>query len=78
MVDLDGKVRLRVGAHGTASPHDDGPVEGRSERVRARREVERGSSVIKDVAVLVDSRGQFQFVSGGFDRTMRVITVVAP
>jgi WD40 repeat protein len=78
IIDLQGKVRMRIGAHGAASPigDDEGSVEGRSERVRARREMERGSSVVKDVACIEDPvTGELSFVSGGFDKTIRVISV---
>jgi WD40 repeat protein len=72
ILDLQGKVRGRIGAHGAAAPvEEEGEVEGRSERARARRESERGSSVVKDVAVL-EVEGKLVFVSVGFDKTIRV------
>lgn len=74
-VDLQGKVRSRVGVHGAASPAEEGEVDPVSERARQRREIVRGSSVVKDVAVLVDAQGELQYVSCGFDKTIRLVSV---
>ncbi|KAI5475485.1 WD40 repeat containing protein [Pseudohyphozyma bogoriensis] len=79
VVDLKGKVRARIGAHGIAAPleeEDDGSgtSEERSERVRLRREAERGSSVVKDVEVLVQG-GELRLLSCGFDKTVKIIGV---
>ncbi|KAM0748285.1 WD40 repeat-like protein [Meredithblackwellia eburnea MCA 4105] len=77
VVDLQGKVRARIGAHGAAGPleEDEDEIAGRLERVRIRREGDRGSSVVKDVAVLERTSGVLTFVSCGFDKTIRVVTV---
>lgn len=90
LVDLQGKVRLSRGAHGIAAPDEDlasdaagGQVspEVRSERARLRREADRGSSVVRDVEVLVpqeDDKGVvsakgWRIVSCGFDKTVKVL-----
>lgn len=80
ILDMQGVVRARIGLHGAASSVEleEGPPESRSERVRLRRELERGSSVLKDVAVVVGPAGQLRFVTGGFDKTIRVVDVVVP
>ena len=74
---MTGRLLASIGVHGAASPPEDdgGDVAGRSERVRARRALLQGSSVVKDVAVL-EQDGELVFVSGGFDRTVRVVRVV--
>lgn len=76
VIDMSGRLLASIGVHGAASPPEDdgGDVEGRSERVRARRALLQGSSVVKDVAV-IERDGELVFVSGGFDRTVRVVTV---
>ncbi|KAL8280816.1 hypothetical protein RQP46_006820 [Phenoliferia psychrophenolica] len=73
VVDLQGKVRQRIPAHGVAGPVEEGEddaAEGRLERARLRREADRGSSVVKDVAV-IERDGHLVFVSCGFDKTLR-------
>lgn len=50
----------------------------RSERARLRREADKGSSVIRDVEVLVDeddkgSVAGWKVVSCGFDKTVKVL-----
>ncbi|BGP16524.1 hypothetical protein JCM10213_001137 [Rhodosporidiobolus nylandii] len=73
LVDLSGRVRVAKGAHGPAAPdedvHEGESEELKSERARARREKDRGSSVIRDVEVLVDGR----VLSCGFDKTVKVM-----
>ncbi|KAK4696783.1 hypothetical protein P7C70_g8317, partial [Phenoliferia sp. Uapishka_3] len=74
VVDLKGKVQARIGAHGIAGQMEVGGEEG--ERARARREADRGSSVVKDVEVLEIGEGEEKrmvFVSCGFDKTVRVV-----
>ncbi|GAA5833879.1 hypothetical protein JCM9279_001649 [Rhodotorula babjevae] len=89
VVDLRGNVRVHEGAHGSAAPREgggDGEGEGegrggelRSERARLRREADRGSSVVRDVEVLVDEEDRagrprrWRIVSCGFDKTVKVI-----
>jgi len=83
VVDLQGRVRVFEGAHGAAAPRE-GDEEGegaglRSERARLRREADRGSSVVRDVEVLVDDEDaagrprRWRIVSCGFDKTVKVI-----
>ncbi|BGP24940.1 WD40 repeat containing protein [Rhodotorula toruloides] len=82
IIDLRGRVRVSQGAHGAAAPADDGEEglteEVRSERARLRREADKGSSVIRDVEVLVnkDDKGSvtgWKVVSCGFDKTVKVL-----
>ncbi|BGP08400.1 hypothetical protein JCM10049v2_004247 [Rhodotorula toruloides] len=82
IVDLRGRVRVSQGAHGAAAPPEDGEEglteEVRSERARLRREADKGSSVIRDVEVLVDeddkgSVAGWKVVSCGFDKTVKVL-----
>ncbi|GAA5863263.1 hypothetical protein JCM3774_000833 [Rhodotorula dairenensis] len=96
LVDLQGRVRLSRGAHGVAAPDEelehliaeegqDLSVERRrelkSERARLRREADRGSSVVRDVEVLLpteDDKGivgttGWRVVSCGFDKTVKVL-----
>ncbi|GAA5928945.1 hypothetical protein JCM1841_006424 [Sporobolomyces salmonicolor] len=76
IVDLKGKVRFAKGAHGIAAPvedADDGASEEvRSERARARRELDRGSSVVRDVEAFEDEEaGSVVILSCGFDKTVK-------
>jgi WD40 repeat protein len=79
VVDLNGKVVVSKGAHGPAAPLED--VEGmseelRSERARARREADKGSSVIRDVEVLPlegAAADEVRLLSCGFDKTVKVL-----
>jgi len=85
VVDLRGNVRVFAGAHGSAAPPEEGDEGGegggealRSERARLRREADKGSSVVRDVEVLVeeDSAGvpkRWRIVSCGFDKTVKLI-----
>ena len=85
VVDLQGRVRVFAGAHGAAAPREggedgeEGEGELRSERARLRREADRGSSVVRDVEVLVDDEDaagrprRWRIVSCGFDKTVKVI-----
>ncbi|GAA5943755.1 hypothetical protein JCM3775_000943 [Rhodotorula graminis] len=84
VVDVRGNVRVFQGAHGSAAPLEGGEGEGegdelRSERARLRREADRGSSVVRDVEVLVDEEDsagrptRWRIVSCGFDKTVKVI-----
>ncbi|KAM0789352.1 hypothetical protein ACM66B_000183 [Microbotryomycetes sp. NB124-2] len=80
IVDLKSKVLARIGAHGQAAPIDeeedlDESLELRTERARLRRERDKGSSVIKDV-VCYEQDGQLVVASCGFDKTVKVITMV--
>ena len=84
VVDLDGKVRASIPAHGAAAPVDsetaarelremaaaaDGALRpGSVQLLKARREAMVGSSVVRDVCVLKDAT----IVSVGFDRTIRI------
>ncbi|BGP72559.1 hypothetical protein NBRC10513v2_005955 [Rhodotorula toruloides] len=82
IVDLRGRVRVSQGAHGAAAPPEDGEEglaeEVRSERARSRREADKGSSVIRDVEVLVDEDDKgsvtgWKVVSCGFDKTVKLL-----
>lgn len=83
VVDLRGNVRARIGAHGQAAPsEEDGEVEAegeneseeaRTRRALRRREIERASSVVKDVAVWEREDGKIVFASVGFDKSVRFI-----
>ncbi|GAA6028276.1 hypothetical protein JCM8097_006952 [Rhodosporidiobolus ruineniae] len=80
VVDLRGKVRLAKGAHGPAAPLELAPGEEadeelRSERARARREADKGSSVIRDVEVVATGPAQdgVALLSCGFDKTIKVV-----
>lgn len=96
LVDLQGRVRLARGAHGIAAPDEelehllaeegqDLSAEKRrelkSERARLRREADKGSSVVRDVEVLLppeDDKGfvgstGWRIVSCGFDKTVKVL-----
>ncbi|GAA6047451.1 hypothetical protein JCM3770_001311 [Rhodotorula araucariae] len=83
IVDLRGRVCLAAGAHGSAAPPDEGDDADaapalRSERARLRREADKGSSVVRDVEVLVDEDPaavprRWRIVSCGFDKTVKVI-----
>lgn len=79
VVDLKGRVLKKIGVHGIAAPLERDELgssrEEISERLRLRRETERGSSVVKDVAVLRDENDKLVFVSCGFDKTVKVIHV---
>ncbi|GAA5985475.1 hypothetical protein JCM11641_007080 [Rhodosporidiobolus odoratus] len=77
IVDLQGRVRVQKGAHGPAAPLEGADAEGESEelksaRARARREADKGSSVIRDVEVL-PCEGGWKVLSGGFDKTVKVL-----
>ncbi|GAA5854313.1 hypothetical protein JCM8547_001778 [Rhodosporidiobolus lusitaniae] len=82
LIDLSGRVRLAKGAHGPAAPLEtaEGEVseELRSERARARREADKGSSVVRDVEVLphYGDAGEVALLSCGFDKTVKVLEVV--
>lgn len=76
LVDLNSRVKLQIGAHGSATPlEDEGEEEGRSERARRRLEKERGSSVIKEVAVWEGEKGEWIIGSAGFDKCIRISIV---
>lgn len=77
VVDLNSRVKLQIGAHGSATPLDeeDGAEEGRGERARRRLEKERGSSVIKEVAVWEGQKGELVLASAGFDKCIRISTI---
>lgn len=66
-------MRVAIGAHGAAAPWDgaDGEEGGLDARQRARREAERGSSVIKDVWVGESEGGKWRVWSVGFDKTCK-------
>ena len=84
VVDLDGKVRAAIPAHGAAAPVDpetaarelrelaeaaNGALRpGSVQLLKSRREAMVGSSVVRDVCVLPDAT----IVSVGFDRTIRI------
>ncbi|GAA5828733.1 hypothetical protein JCM11251_005855 [Rhodosporidiobolus azoricus] len=82
LVDLQGRVRLAKGAHGPAAPLEVVEGEGdvseelKTERARARREADKGSSVIRDVEVLLGEEPAaegWRLVSCGFDKTVKVL-----
>ncbi|GAA6001598.1 hypothetical protein JCM10207_006744 [Rhodosporidiobolus poonsookiae] len=82
IVDLAGRVRVCQGAHGPAAPLELPPGEEgsetdelRSERARARREADKGSSVIRDVEVLPcgPALEEVRVLSCGFDKTVKVM-----
>ncbi|GAA6008029.1 hypothetical protein JCM11491_006583 [Sporobolomyces phaffii] len=85
-----GVERLKKGCHGIAAPLGDdeeedgvdGTVQARdetdevkSERAKARRERDRGSSVVRDVEIVdwSDDEGGWAILSAGFDKTVRMI-----
>lgn len=47
IVDLNGKVKVSMGAHGIAAPQDQEPVPVVGEALRARYQADRGSSVVR-------------------------------
>ena len=82
----NGQERLKKGCHGIAAPlgDDEGEEEEevgglgdevKSERAKARRERDRGSSVVRDVEVVeIDGEeGGWAILSAGFDKTVRMI-----
>lgn len=69
---MNGRILVKIGAHGGASPLEEGEEESRSELVRRRKEVDRGSSVIKEVTVWENDEGRLSFASCGFDRSIRI------
>ncbi|GAA5886717.1 hypothetical protein JCM5296_006380 [Sporobolomyces johnsonii] len=76
IVDLKGKVRCAKGAHGVAAPVEEVEEgvseEVRSERARARREQDRGSSVVRDVEAFEgEDGGSVVVLSCGFDKTVK-------
>jgi len=86
LCDLSGNggERLRKGCHGIAAPlgDDEGEEdeevgeEVKSERAKARRERDRGSSVVRDVEVVEfegEGEGGWAILSAGFDKTVRMI-----
>lgn len=79
-----GKERLRKGCHGVAAPlkdDEDDEEEGKeeeseelkSERAKARRERDRGSSVVRDVEIVELDEGGWVVFCAGFDKTVRMI-----
>lgn len=76
-IDMQGRIVLKLGAHGGVSPLEEGEeAEGnRSDRIKIRKEIERGSSVIKEVTVWESDKGELRFGSCGFDRTIRICEV---
>jgi hypothetical protein len=86
-IQREGEV-LKKGCHGIAAPlkdDEDDEEEGggevnlteelKSERAKARRDRDRGSSVVRDVEVveLLDDDGGYVILSAGFDKTVRMI-----
>ncbi|SPC66336.1 uncharacterized protein UHOD_20024 [Ustilago sp. UG-2017b] len=65
LVDVKGRIRARVAAHGIASSPD------RGERQAATSWTRGGNTIVKDLVVL----GEGEVASCGFDRTVRVIAI---
>ncbi|KAH8925028.1 WD40 repeat-like protein [Atractiella rhizophila] len=68
ILDIDGNVKTSIPAHGAALVVSS---EGESERVRARKERDAGSSVVRDICALPD-RG---LATCGFDKKVQIAVV---